>query len=213
MIDFSDRRKDYTQNGLEESGLTKTPFELFDQWLRIALESNLPEPYAMTLATATTDGAASARIVLLRQADQRGLVFFTNYLSRKGREICENPRGSLLFYWPELERQVRIEGLIARITPSESDDYHRLRPPNSRIGAAASEQSKILPNRKALEDRVAELFAKFPNGEIPRPEHWGGYRLCPEYFEFWQGRTSRLHDRLFYQLGPGGIWETGRLAP
>jgi pyridoxamine 5'-phosphate oxidase len=213
MIDLTDRRKDYTQNGLEESALTKTPFELFDQWLRIALESNLPEPYAMTLATATPDGAASARIVLLRQADQRGMVFFTNYLSRKGREIRENPRGSLLFYWPELERQVRIEGLIARITPSESDDYHRLRPANSRIGAAASEQSEILPNRKALEDRVAELFAKYPDGEIPRPEHWGGYRLCPEYFEFWQGRTSRLHDRLFYQLGPGGIWETGRLAP
>ncbi len=213
MIDLTDRRKEYTQTGLDESALSPTPFGLFDAWLHIALESNLPEPYAMTLATATTDGAPSARIVLLRKVDERGFVFFTNYLSRKGGEICENPRCALLFYWPELERQVRIEGLIARVSPAESDEYHNHRPTKSRLAAAALVQSRVISGRAELETSFEALAQQYPKGDNPRPEHWGGYRLSPDYFEFWQGRTSRLHDRLFYRLGSVGIWETGRLAP
>lgn len=212
MHDLTTLRKEYTQKGLDESELTPSPFTLFDQWLRLALESTLPEPYAMTLATATPQGSPSARIVLLRQFDKRGFVYFTNYESRKGRETLVNPQGALLFYWAELERQVRIEGKIETIDPAESDEYHNKRPPNSRLSAVASPQSEPIPNRQTLEARVEELTRQYPDGNIPRPPHWGGYRLVPSYFEFWQGRVSRLHDRLIYRLD-GTAWTTGRLAP
>lgn len=213
MHDLTALRKDYTQNGLDESALTPTPFELFDAWLRLALESKIPEPYAMTVATATPNGNPSLRILLLRQFDKKGFVFFTNYESRKGKELMVNPQASILFYWPELERQVRIEGLIERISPAESDDYHNKRPANSRLSAVASPQSEIISGRSVLEARVQELSSQYPEGNIPRPPHWGGYRLVPSYFEFWQGRVSRLHDRLFYKKDEDGNWKTGRLAP
>lgn len=213
MHDLTALRKEYTQYGLDESALTATPWELFDRWLRIALESKLPEPYAMTLATATPDGRPSARTVLLRQYDPRGLVYFTNYESRKGKESAANPHGALLFYWAELERQVRIEGRIEKTGARESDDYHNKRPLDSRLSAVASPQSEVIANREVIESLVKELAARYPDGKVPRPAHWGGYRLVPEYFEFWQGRTGRTHDRLFYRLGENGSWNTGRLAP
>lgn len=213
MHDLTALRKEYTQDGLDESALTTTPIELFDAWLRIALENKIPEPYAMTLATATPDGRPSARTVLLRQYDPRGLVYFTNYESRKGKETAANPHGALLFFWAELERQVRIEGRIEKTSDAESDDYHFKRPVDSRLSAVASPQSEIIASREVIEARVKELAAKYPDGAVPRPDHWGGYRFVPEYFEFWQGRAGRTHDRLFYRLAKDGSWKTGRLAP
>jgi pyridoxamine 5'-phosphate oxidase len=165
----------------------------------------------MTLATATPDGRPSARIVLLRNFDARGLVFFTNYQSRKGLELETNPRGALVFYWPEVERQIRVEGIVGRVSPQESDDYHQKRPANSRLGSVASPQSSVIGGRDVLEDLVRALGERYPEGP-PRPPHWGGYRLEPAEFEFWQGRPSRLHDRLRFRLS-GGKWIRERLAP
>lgn len=211
-MDTSHLREDYRSSELVESAAPGDPLPLFREWLSAAIKAGLPEPYAMTLATATPDGFPSVRIVLLRTADEAGFTFFTNYTSRKGVELAANPNASLLFYWAELERQVRVEGRIERISSAESDAYFAGRPYASRIGAWASPQSAIIEDRALLEERVAELSRTYPE-HVPRPPHWGGYRLVATAVEFWQGRPSRLHDRLRYVRQPGGAWERCRLAP
>jgi len=205
-------RVEYQQRALSEHEVDPDPIRQFHVWLQEAIDAGLPEPNAMTLATATPEGTPSARLVLLKQADHSGFAFFTNYLSQKARELERNPRAALVFYWPELERQVRVEGIAARTTDKESDDYFATRPPASRIGAAASPQSQPLASRAWLERRFAELRERYPDGDIPRPPHWGGYRVRPHRFEFWQGRRSRLHDRIEYLLA-AGVWTLRRLAP
>ena len=211
MLDLTGHRKEYTTRGLLESDAGTDPLLLFETWLREALARDLPEPYAMTPATATPTGMPSARILLMRHFDERGLVFFSNYHSRKGEELAANPQGAMVFFWPEVERQVRVEGLVERVGAEESDAYHQLRPPESRLGSAASPQSRAIAHRDILEDMVAALRRQYPDGP-PRPPHWGGYRLVPSAFEFWQGRPSRLHDRLrFWRDGDG--WLRQRLAP
>lgn len=210
-LDLMAMRKDYSQRGLDEAEAGSDPVALFDTWLRAALEQQLPEPYAMTIASASSDGAPSARVVLLRQFDNQGLVFFTNYESRKGRELDLNPRASAVFFWAELERQVRFEGSVERISAAESDAYHLRRPPESRYGSAASPQSAVIASRDELAGRVEELRRQHPDG-VPRPGHWGGYRLIPSVVEFWQGRPSRLHDRIRFRL-EAGAWRRDRLAP
>ncbi|MBK8335432.1 MAG: pyridoxamine 5'-phosphate oxidase [Sterolibacteriaceae bacterium] len=211
-MDTSHLREDYRKGQLVEEAAPTEPLPLFHEWLAAAIDAGLPEPHAMTLATATADGVPSARIVLLRTADETGFTFFTNYDSRKGTELAANRRASLLFYWAALERQVRVEGVVERIAAAESDAYFASRPYDSRIGAWASPQSAIIDDRKVLEKRVADVSRTYPE-QVPRPPHWGGYRLAATVLEFWQGRPSRLHDRLRYLRLPGEIWERCRLAP
>lgn len=213
MIDFAKLRQDYSLQSLDESSVLADPFRQFEIWLQEAVRSNLREPNAMTLATATPDGVPSARIVLLKHLDADGFVFFTNYRSQKGRDLAVNPRAALLFYWAELERQVRIEGAIAPTSPEESDAYFRTRPFSARVAAVASAQSQPLPARAELEIRMAELQAAHDEQTLSRPSHWGGYRLRPERFEFWQGRPSRVHDRIEYCQPAGGLWRIRRLSP
>jgi pyridoxamine 5'-phosphate oxidase len=208
----ADLRKEYTRAGLSESDVDADPVEQFRRWFDEALEADLHEPNAMTVATATPDGRPSARVVLLKGFDERGFVFYTNYEGRKGRELEENPRAALLFYWGELERQVRIEGTVSRTSEGESDAYYASRPRGSRLGAWASEQSRAVEGREVLEGRVRDLDAEYEGREVPRPAFWGGYRVEPEAVEFWQGRESRLHDRISYRRGDGG-WEIERLQP
>lgn len=208
----ADLRKDYTQGGLSESEAGDDPIALFRTWFDAALTAELPEPNAFTLATATPDGRPSARVVLLKGFDERGFTFFTNYDSRKGKEIAANPAVAMVFLWHEFERQVRIEGQAMPVTPEESDEYYRIRPLGSRLGAWASPQSVVIPGREFLEAQHAELMARYPDGEVPRPPHWGGYRVAPEVIEFWQGRPSRLHDRIRFRKS-GANWIRERLAP
>lgn len=208
----ADLRRDYALTGLTEADAAADPFAQFAHWFDQALAAGLPEPNAMTLATATSDGRPSARIVLLKGFDARGFVFFTNRHSRKGRELAANPRAALVFFWPELERQVRVEGNVAPTGDDESDAYFASRPLASRLGAWASPQSETIAGREALDRNVAALTARF-GGNVPRPPHWGGYRVVPEAVEFWQGRPSRLHDRLRYIRRPGDRWLCERLAP
>jgi pyridoxamine 5'-phosphate oxidase len=210
--DVADLRKEYTRAGLAESDVAADPIEQFRRWFDAALDAGLHEPNAMTVATATRDGRPSARVVLLKGFDSRGFVFYTNYEGRKGRELEENPRAALLFYWGELERQVRIEGTVSRVSEEESDAYYASRPRGSRLGAWASEQSRTVEGREALEDRIGDLEAEYEGGEVPRPPFWGGYRVWPEVVEFWQGRENRLHDRIVYRRQGGG-WEIERLQP
>lgn len=205
-------RKDYDKGGLMEADLHVDPIQQFRHWLNEALMSNLIEPYAMTLATATPQGQPTARIVLLRGADHSGFQFFTNYLSRKGQDIEKNVRGSLLFYWAELERQVRIDGAISMTEDAASDHYFAMRPRASQIAAVASAQSEVIADRGVLEKRVAELTAELEGKPVPRPQHWGGYTLKPDSMEFWQGRPSRLHDRLRYRWDEVR-WIIERLSP
>ena len=208
----ADLRRDYARAGLTEADAAADPLAQFARWFDEALAAGLPEPNAMTLATATLDGRPSARVVLLKGFDARGFVFFTNRHSRKGRELAANPYAALAFFWPELERQVRVEGAVAPTGDEESDAYFASRPLASRLGAWASSQSEVIAGREVLDRAVEELAARF-GGEVPRPPHWGGYRLSPEAVEFWQGRPSRLHDRLRYARRPDGGWRRERLAP
>jgi pyridoxamine 5'-phosphate oxidase len=205
-------RKEYMRERFDERDAAPNPFEQFGRWFDEALKAELPEANAMTLATVNRAGIPTARIVLLKGFDAHGFVFFTNYASRKGRELAENPHACLLFHWVGLERQVRIEGVVDKVSAAESDAYFKERPLGSRHGAWASTQSAVLPNREVLEARV-EQIAREMGDDPPRPPHWGGYRLKPRLFEFWQGRPSRLHDRLQYTPAPGGGWKIERLSP
>ncbi len=212
-MQIADMRKEYAWGGLSEADAHADPIRQFEKWFQQALASQLPEPNAMTLATAATDGQPSARVVLLKAFDASGFTFFTNYDSRKGRELAENPRAALLFFWPELQRQIRIEGTVERMPEDDSDAYFRSRPLGSRLSAWASRQSEVIPSREFLEERVRALMQRFPDGETPCPPHWGGYRLCPLCLEFWQGRPDRLHDRLRYRRTENHDWHLERLSP
>lgn len=212
-MNVADIRREYERTGLSEEDLAGSPVEQFGRWLEQAMAVDPQEFTAMTLATADREGRPSARIVLLKGYDERGFVFYTNYESRKGRELDENPRAALVFYWSSLDRQVRIEGTVEKTSREESEAYFCSRPVGSRIGAWASRQSSVLTCREDLERTVRELEARFGNGGVPLPDSWGGYRVVPELFEFWQGRTSRLHDRLCYVRLPQGGWRIERLAP
>jgi pyridoxamine 5'-phosphate oxidase len=198
---------------LLESQAEANPYRQFARWYADAVAASAAHPEAMTAATATPDGVPSARMVLLKEADERGFVFFTNYESAKGHELAANPRVALVFYWPELHRQVRVTGLASPLRPEESDLYFDTRPRGSQIGAQASPQSQVLADRAELDERVAEVTAHHAGRPVPRPAHWGGYRVAPTSFEFWQGRPDRLHDRLRYRPAAHGGWEIERLAP
>lgn len=205
-------RKEYTLAELSEQDVDNSPFVQFNQWFEQALHAQLTEPNAMTVATVDASGRPSARIVLIKGVDNRGFVFYTNYLSKKGHDLAARPQAALLFYWAELERQVRIEGRIEKVSAQESDAYYLSRPLGSRLGAWASPQSKEVQGRGQLEELLDQVQAKYGDNPL-RPPHWGGYRLVPDYFEFWQGRASRLHDRIAYRLQAEGQWALSRLAP
>lgn len=209
---IADIRKIYQKKSLNENDVANDPIEQFKVWWDEAIASNTDEVNAMTLATATKDGKPSARIVLLKGIHDNGFIFFTNYKSRKGYEIAENSYVALLFFWKELERQVRIEGSIRKIGAEESDAYFKSRPLESRIGAWVSPQSHVIPGRNFLEEKQKNIEAEFHNKEIPRPPYWGGYIVIPEVMEYWQGRPGRLHDRILYTLN-GNEWKKERLAP
>ena len=212
MKEIAHIRQSYEHAELDESHSASVPLLQFERWLEEALMAKLPEPTAMTLATCTPEGRPSTRVVLLKECDARGLVFYTNYESRKGQELATNPQAALQFHWVALERVVRIEGRVERVSAAESDAYFRTRPLDSRIGAWASPQSRVIASRVVLVTEAARIGARYML-DPPRPPHWGGYRLVPDTFEFWQGRKSRLHDRLRYTLGPDGGWLRERLAP
>ncbi|MBK8968088.1 MAG: pyridoxamine 5'-phosphate oxidase [Lewinellaceae bacterium] len=211
--DIAALRRNYTQESLSKTAANPDPIAQFDHWFSEAMNSALPEPNAMTLATATPDGKPSARIVLLKSFDHQGFVFYTNYESQKGQELDNNPQAALLFCWLELERQVRIEGSVERVTPAESKAYFQSRPRESQIGAWASPQSRVIEGRFVLEEKVQELATTFKHDAVlPLPAFWGGYRVRPDVVEFWQGRESRLHDRIRYTREKIG-WTIERLAP
>jgi len=210
--DLAQMRKSYEQAALDETHVRPQPIEQFHHWFDEAVNAKALEPNAMTLATVGADGRPSTRVLLIKGADPQGLVWFTNYLSRKGQDLDANPVAAMQFFWPELERVVRIEGRVERVSDAESDDYYRSRPLGSRIGAWASPQSTVLTSREQLEQAWAEQQARLGDAP-PRPANWGGYRLVPDRWEFWQGRPSRLHDRIEYRLQADGQWLIQRLAP
>ena len=211
-IQIADLRQDYRYQALLESEVSADPFQQFQLWFDQAVEAELPEPNAMTLATVTTDGRPAARMVLLKGCGPEGFVLYTNYHSRKGQELAQTPYAALVFWWAELERQVRIEGAITKISDAETEAYFQSRPRGSQIGAWASEQSEVVCDRNTLETRLHELEQQYQDRPIPRPPHWGGYRLMPNLIEFWQGRPNRLHDRLCYRLSDQQ-WNIERLSP
>ncbi|HEY7032870.1 MAG TPA: pyridoxamine 5'-phosphate oxidase [Thermomicrobiales bacterium] len=212
-MSLADLRRDYTAGGLAEADVDPDPIAQFALWFEQARVTTGHEPNAMTVATVDTDGVPAARMLLLKGFDERGFVFYTNYESAKGRELEQNPRAALLFYWPELERQVRISGDVERVSREDSERYFHSRPRGSQIGAAISHQSAIIANRDVLAEAVARFEEEHPDGEIPLPVFWGGYRLRPTWIEFWQGRPSRLHDRLRYLRTDDGGWQIVRLSP
>ena len=211
-MDVSNLREEYTRAGLAKSDVTANPIEQFRLWFDEVGAAGLHEPNAMTVATASPEGSPSARVVLLKGYDERGFVFYTNYEGRKAGDLEANPRCALLFYWGELERQVRVEGWAYRVSDEESDAYYASRPRGSRLGALVSEQSRPIDDRATLERRLRELEQEYEGREVPRPSNWGGYRVAPETIEFWQGRENRLHDRLIYRRSNGG-WNLERLQP
>jgi pyridoxamine 5'-phosphate oxidase len=212
MSDINEIRREYTYSKLEIDNLDNDPIVQFRYWLNDALHASVAEPTAMVLSTATIDGRPSSRVVLLKNLDHDGLTFFTNYESRKGIQIAENPYGSLVFFWPQIDRQVRIEGRISKTPRHISDEYFQSRPEGSKIGAWASPQSKRVPSREYLDNLQHDYMQLFKTRMLERPENWGGYKLFPDMLEFWQGRENRLHDRFEYKMN-GGIWEINRLAP
>jgi pyridoxamine 5'-phosphate oxidase len=205
-------RHDFSKESLDEKDVHQNPITQFSKWFQEAVDAKANEPNAMTVSTVSADGKPSSRILLLRNFDDNGFVFYTNYTSRKGEEIAVNPNAALLFFWPELERQVRIEGVLSKQTSKESDLYFNSRPRASKLGAWTSAQSKVVANRKVLDEEYEKLSKKYTEENIPRPEYWGGYVLKPHMIEFWQGRLSRLHDRIQYTLREGE-WKIERLAP
>lgn len=211
-MNIGDIRSEYKRQELCESDTDANPLAQFQRWFDDALRADVIEPNAMCLATATPDAYPSARIVLLKAVDDRGLVFFTDYRSRKGQELADNPHASLCFFWPELERQVRVAGAVQRVSRTESAAYFASRPRASRIGAWTSHQSTVLASRDQLEQQQTETETRFGEGEVPLPDHWGGFRVIPEEMEFWQGRPSRLHDRVHYRR-VAGAWQRARLSP
>jgi pyridoxamine 5'-phosphate oxidase len=210
-MNIADLRKSYEAGALDENACAPDPLSQFDTWLQQAINAQLPEPNAMTLATVAANGRPSTRVVLIKGFDARGIVWYTNYESRKGRELAGNAAAALQFHWVELERVVRIEGHVVKTSDQESDAYYATRPMDSRLGAWASPQSQVISSRAVLVANAARYAAQYAL-QPPRPPHWGGYRLVPDRWEFWQGRKSRLHDRLCYRL-EGGVWQRERLAP
>jgi pyridoxamine 5'-phosphate oxidase len=211
--DLSDKRKNYTKQSLSEKEILADPIRQFEQWLLEAIAAGIDEPNAMTLATASADGLPSARIVLLKGFSDKGFVFFTNYNSYKGNQLADNPKACLVFFWKEVERQVRITGLVDRISEKENDDYFYTRPTDSQVGASISPQSQVIESREWLEDRFNEMKKAAESTQLKRPVHWGGYSVKPVVLEFWQGRPGRLHDRIQYSLDENGKWKIERLAP
>lgn len=210
---LADLRRDYAGSSLQEADVDADPIVQFTRWFEQALAAEVPEPNAMTVATATRDGVPSARIVLLKGFDARGFVFYTNYEGQKGRELVENPVAALVFHWVDLHRQVRVAGSVEKVTTEESDAYFQSRPRGSRLGAWASQQSSVVSGRDVLDARLAELEAEYGEGHIPLPPFWGGYRVIPAAVEFWQGRRNRMHDRLRYTRQPDTSWRIERLSP
>jgi pyridoxamine 5'-phosphate oxidase len=210
---IADIRKDYAARSLHESDVAADPIAQFDTWWQQVINSQVQEPNAMTVATASADGLPAARVILLKGFSKEGFVFFTNYNSFKSMHLAENPKACLVFFWPELERQVRITGVVKKVPAAESDAYFYSRPEGSRIGAWASQQSSVVASREWLDEQYAQKSAEFAGREIPRPPYWGGYLVQPVVVEFWQGRPSRLHDRLQYTLQESGSWKIERLSP
>jgi pyridoxamine 5'-phosphate oxidase len=210
---IADIRRDYSHKSLSEKDVHADPIKQFEKWWDEAIHSKIDEVNAMTVATASSDGIPSARIVLLKGFSEKGFVFFTNYESYKGRQLGENPKACLVFFWKELERQVRITGLVVKVSAKESDEYFNSRPVASRIGAWTSPQSRIIESRNWIDEKFNELVNKMEGTEISRPPYWGGYLVKPVEIEFWQGRPSRLHDRIQYSLEESGAWKIERLAP
>lgn len=206
-------RHEYDRHGLRRADLHSDPFKQFGAWFAAALAADIRDVNAMTLATATSAGKPSVRIVLLKAFDDRGFTFFTNYDSEKGRQLETNPHAALNFFWPKLERQIRISGSVERTSREDSAAYFHSRPPGSRLGAWVSKQSEVIDSRQILDARLEQMEERFADGEIPLPPHWGGYRLKPDQIEFWQGRPNRLHDRFRYSRQAHGAWQIDRLAP
>ncbi len=212
-MDLEALRREYVFGSLNENDLDANPFRQFDTWFRDAVDAGIELADVMTVATASGDGVPSARMVVLRGVDERGFVFYTDYRSAKSRDLEENPRAALVFYWRELGRQVRIAGAVQRVSLEESARYFHSRPLESRLAALASNQSEVIPDRKVLEEQYETLKLEYPSGDVPHPDNWGGYRVSPDEFEFWQGRELRLHDRIRYRRDGDDAWVTERLSP
>lgn len=212
-METDELRREYNSDGLRESDAAENPFDQFELWFQQAVDAKIDLPDAMTLATVSKDGIPSARIVLLRGFDERGLVFFTDYQSQKGQELDENPHAALVFYWRELDRQIRVSGTVNTVSHEESEKYFQSRPVGSQLAALASNQGEVIPDRQKLESKYKQLAETYRHKEIPLPPHWGGFRLSPHWFEFWQGRPNRLHDRLRYTRRSDEGWKIERLSP